>query len=405
MIEDFFKYALANMRNRKLRSWLTMIGIFIGIAAVVALVSLGQGLQKYIDEEFEKLGRDKIILMPKGQLGIGGTTGAVFTKSDVDAMKKVRGVADASGLVMRNVKLEFNDVVRYYLVLGMPTGKEGKLVDELFMNYGMEKGRAIKKGDKRKVALGHYYLDHELFERNVKLGDRIKINDVEFETIGFYELIGNPGDDQNVYIAEESLFELLEIEDERQDMIYAKAAKGEDAAVVSERIEKALRKHRNLDEGNEDFTVQSAEDMIASYLIIIDVINIVLIGIAAISLIVGGIGIMNTMFTSILERTNEIGIMKSIGARNKDIMILFLIESGILGLFGGAIGIAIGMGISKSIEVIATIALQSALLKAYFPWYLILGALMFSFLVGSLSGLVPAFRASRMSPVDALRYE
>ena len=131
----------------------------------------------------------------------------------------------------------------------------------------------------------------------------------------------------------------------------------------------------------------------------------VLVGIAAISLLVGGIGIMNTMYTSVLERTKEIGTMKAVGARNSDILLIFLMESGLLGLVGGAIGIAIGFGLGKGTEYIAGMYLGSGLLRAVFPWYLILGALAFSFIIGSLSGALPAVQASRLKPVDALRYE
>ncbi|MCK4589887.1 MAG: ABC transporter permease, partial [Nanoarchaeota archaeon] len=123
-----------------------------------------------------------------------------------------------------------------------------------------------------------------------------------------------------------------------------------------------------------------------------------------ISLLVGGVGIMNTMYTSVLERTNEIGVMKAIGAQNKDILAIFLFESGFLGLMGGIIGVLIGVGIGKLVEFGA--AMQGLdILKASFPWYLIVGALLFSFLVGAISGVAPARQASKMKPVEALRYE
>ncbi|MFA5247531.1 MAG: FtsX-like permease family protein, partial [Candidatus Micrarchaeia archaeon] len=127
--------------------------------------------------------------------------------------------------------------------------------------------------------------------------------------------------------------------------------------------------------------------------------------IAAISLIVGAVGIMNTMYTAVLERTKEIGIMKAIGAKNSEIMVLFLIESGLLGLVGGVIGVILGYIMGKAAEVIANQMLGSSLLKLYFPPELIIGALLFSFVIGALSGMVPARQASHLRPVDALRYE
>ena len=121
MIKDFFNLGWTNIKKRKLRSWLTMIGIFIGIAAVVSLISLGQGLQKYMDDEFAKLGRDKIMIMPKGAFGPMAEGSSTFTEKDIKAIKKVVGISDATGMSYKVAKLEFNDVVRYYLAIGVPT--------------------------------------------------------------------------------------------------------------------------------------------------------------------------------------------------------------------------------------------------------------------------------------------
>jgi putative ABC transport system permease protein len=406
MIIDFFQYGVANLRKRRIRTWLTMIGIFIGIAAVVSLVSLGQGLQKYVDDEFQKLGRDKIIIEPKGTLGgIADIGGAKLDDSDLKIIKKTSGVVDASGMNFKAAKVKFNDKTRYYPIISMPQGKEGELVKEMFSSYGIETGRDLKDGDKKKIVLGHYFFDRNLFEKNVKLGDKIEINDVVFDVVGFYTPVGNPSDDTQMYITQDEFFELFDIEKGDVNYIFAKADKSQNPLVVADRIEKELRKHRNVKEGNEDFTVTSFQEYAKAFLKIFNIVQVVIVGIAGISLIVGGIGIMNTMFTAVLQRTQEIGIMKSIGAKNSDIMILFLIESGILGLVGGGIGVIVGMGIAKSIELIATFALQTTLLQAYFPWYLIVGSLMFSFIVGALSGVVPAYQASKLKPVDALRYE
>jgi len=138
---------------------------------------------------------------------------------------------------------------------------------------------------------------------------------------------------------------------------------------------------------------------------IFGIVQGVLVGIAAISLLVGGIGIMNTMYTSVLERTKEIGTMKAIGAKNSDILQIFLFESGLLGLVGGAIGVALGAGLGKGVQYAAAILLDSDLLQASITLPLVLGALTFSFLIGSLSGIFPAMQAAKLKPADALRYE
>ncbi len=187
-------------------------------------------------------------------------------------------------------------------------------------------------------------------------------------------------------------------------MIIAKVSSGTDIEEVAKDVKKELRKDRNLEEGKEDFIVKSPTQLLESFNTILIVLQVMLIGIASISLLVGGIGIMNTMYTSVLERTQEIGIMKSIGAKNSDILTIFLFESGILGFLGGLIGVIIGIILSKTVEIIAS-SLGFALLKPYISIWLVIGALTFSFLIGIFSGVFPAMQASKLNPVEALRYE
>jgi len=180
---------------------------------------------------------------------------------------------------------------------------------------------------------------------------------------------------------------------------------GEEPSVVAERIEEELRDFRDEDEGAESFQVQTFEQILEQVGVVLNIISAVLIGIAAISLLVGGVGIMNTMYTAVLERTKEIGIMKSIGGRNSDIMMIFLLESGMYGLVGGGVGVIVGALMSLIVSKVAGVALGIDYFQADITWWLIVGALTFSFVVGVLSGVLPAKQASKMQPVDALRYE
>ena len=218
------------------------------------------------------------------------------------------------------------------------------------------------------------------------------------------EKTGDPGNDAAVYIPKDVFREIFNTPNE-ESTIMVNIAKGFDPEEVAKDIERKLRKFRDEKEGEETFSVQTSEQLLESFSNIFGIVQAVLVGIAAISLLVGGIGIMNTMYTAVLERTKEIGTMKAVGARNSDILLIFLFESGLLGLVGGGIGIMIGVGLGKSAEYIATMALGTDLLQAYFPWYLILGALMFSFCIGALSGIFPAMQAAKLKPADALRYE
>jgi len=368
MIKDYFKVGISNLFHRKMRSWLTMIGIFIGIAAVVALISLGQGMKEAIGNVFLNIGSDKLVIMAKSGMQFAGPPGSSAAS--------------------------------------MPDDEEGrKLITEV-NRYETEAGRLLKKGDKFKAFIGDSVANKGVFtKKKIELGNTIKINDFEFEVVGILKKSGNPQQDRVVIIPEDTLREVLKIDKKKVDVIAVKVQKGVDINRVADEVEKAMRRDRNLEVGKEDFQIQTPQQILATLDSILTIVQIVLVGIAAISLLVGGIGIANTMYTAVVERTKEIGIMKAVGAQNKDILLIFVIESGLLGLAGGAIGIAFGIGLSKLVEFMAFKFLGTSLIKAFFPWYLIAGSLLFSFLVGTLSGLLPAKQAASLKPVDALRYE
>ncbi|MFH1585493.1 MAG: ABC transporter permease, partial [archaeon] len=192
---------------------------------------------------------------------------------------------------------------------------------------------------------------------------------------------------------------------ERVDFIMVQVDEGEDILEVADRVEHSLRKSRDVTEKNQDFSIMTPDEILESFGNLLNIVTSFLAGVAAISLLVGAIGIANTMYTSVLERTKEIGVMKAIGAQNKDILSIFLIESGLLGLVGAIVGVALGFGVSKTIEYIAATSLNTDLLQAASPLWLIEGCLVFGFLIGAVSGTLPAFQASRTNVVDALRYE
>jgi len=410
MIKDYFKVGISNLLHRKMRSWLTMIGIFIGIAAVVALISLGQGMKEAIGNVFLNIGSDKLAVMAKSGTQFSGPPGSSaasnLTTHDVDVIKRVKGVDEVGARLIKPAKLEFDKEVKYYFAASMPDGEEGRKLITEFNRYEPEAGRLLKHGDKFKVFIGNNVANKGVFtKKKVEVGNKIKINDAEFQVVGILKKTGNPQQDRVVIVPEDTLRNVLNIDKKKVDVIAVKVQKGIDINKVADEIEKAMRHDRNLKLGKEDFQVQTPQQILSVLDNILTIVEIVLIGIAAISLLVGGIGIANTMYTAVIERTKEIGVMKSIGAQNKDILIIFIIESGLLGLAGGAIGIAIGIGLSKLVEFMAFKFLGTSLIKAFFPWYLIAGSLLFSFLIGTVSGVLPAKQASSLKPVDALRYE
>lgn len=402
MIADYLRLATGSLRKRFLRTSLTIIGIFIGIAAVVALISLGQGMQDAINAQFASVGSDKITIQgasagfgPPGQ----DTAGSV-SEDDLRIVRQVSGVAIAAGRLFRGLNIEYADETKNEFVSSLPKDqKERDLVVEA-VNLKIKHGRQLKPSDKGKIVIGYNYWAEELFPKNVPLGANLLIQGKQFEVVGLMDKIG-AGRDDVIIMNEEDLRDLTGTKEELS-AIFAQVAKGETPSTVAERVARALRRDRGQKEGQEDFTVQTSEELISSINTILNVVQAVFIGIAAISLLVGGVGIMNTMYTSVLERNRDIGIMKAIGARNSDILWIFLIESGLLGMAGGAIGVALGVSLSKLVEIIGR-QVVGDLLQATFSPTLLIGAIIFSFLIGVASGVMPALAASKLPPVVALR--
>jgi putative ABC transport system permease protein len=401
MLREYVRFTISNIAARKKRSSLTIIAIVIGIAAVVALISLGYGLQNTIDEQFELMGTDKLMIMPGDLMTTFMGSGTAFTQHELDVVQDVNGIKIAGAMVYKSARVEFRGDTKYTFVSGIPTD-ETKEVMESMQNFKIIEGRDFRESDTNAAIAGYLIVNNGFFEKNPEVGDKIEVEGRSFKLVGVMGRIGNEGDDTSLLIPLDTAREIFD-EPDKIDIIIAQTEDDYDTSKVAEDVAEALRKDRNLKRGEEDFTVQTSEQMIDMFSSIFSLVLMVVIGIAAISLLVGGIGIMNTMYMSILERTREIGVMKSIGAMNKDVLTIFLIESGFLGLFGGAVGCAIGLGIAKAVEVV--ISQQFMVLKTAVTLELIGGALLFSFIIGIISGLLPARRAAKMDPVVALRYE
>ncbi|OYT31493.1 hypothetical protein B6U93_03470 [Candidatus Woesearchaeota archaeon ex4484_78] len=404
MLSDFFLLAFRNLKKRGLRTWLTMIGIFIGVSAVVALVSLAQGMQNAIAAQFSSVGSDKLIIqgVSAGFGPPGSNSAGVITKDDVKLVKSVIGVDIVGGRLRRNANVEFDGALKNTFLVTLPDDAEARNLVIKANNYKISAGRMLKSSDRNKVMLGVKF-GEDFFDKPVVSGDKVLINGKKFQVVGILKKIG-AGRDSQVVMNEDDARKLFGSDDE-YSIIFAQIAKGYKPSVVADSVLRAFRKDRGQKKGFEDVTVQSSEELFKSVGTILSVIQVIVIGIASISLVVGGIGIMNTMYTSVLERTRDIGIMKAIGARNKDILMMFLIESGLLGAVGGLIGVVLGLSLSKLVEFGASVALGPGILQADVSVFLIAGAILFSFVLGAVSGILPAREASLKQPVEALGYD
>jgi putative ABC transport system permease protein len=405
MIEDYFIIANRNLNSRKLRSWLTLIGVIISIMIIFLLISLSFGLESAIKEQFRQLGTDKFYIEPKGQIGGSGTgtdTVVNFTKKDSEKVNRMRGIKEATYWALADAKIQNKKIIKYTKVAGIDASSK------LFPESGflrIEEGKLLDKRDIGKIVVGSQFRNYNYLGKDIKLGKKIEIQGVEFRIKGFLKTFGSPPDDRVIYMTIEDFRKVFPEKKDQISMIIAQIKDGEDINNVADMTEKKLRTFRNVDEDDQDFIILTPNELLETINNILNIITGFLLTIAAISLIVGSINIANTMYTSVLERTKEIGIQKAIGAKNSDILKIFSIEAGLIGLGGGIIGVLIGILIAKSIEFYTTNYLGIGLLQVYLSFNLIGGCLLFSFIVGLISGIFPAWGASKIKPAVALRYE
>ena len=403
MKADLLKYALQHMHKKKLRSFLTILSVLIGIAAMTTLIAFGQGVSTYVADIAQQMGEDKLMVQPRG-FGFGPAleSNVRLREGDVDAVESVAAVAEASGTYVLSGEVLFDDQRRYVNVFGLDYGNRKKLLDEVF-DLSLIAGRDLRGKEKSKAVFGfNYQVPDKIFKKPLKVGDNVLLNNHSVEVAGFYDSLGNPEDDKNIYMTDIALEEVLGAQDFQ--FIVVRTVEGRSPTAVVSQVRRALLDHRNQVAGREDFFVQTFEQVIATFTSILDIVTTVVILIALISLVVASVNIANTMYTAVLERTREIGVFKAVGARNHDILFVFVMESGMLSLLGGIIGIVLGWLIAFGAGRIVAGAGFGAF-SPLFTWQLALGALLFSFLIGALAGLLPAWQASRLKPVDALRYE
>jgi putative ABC transport system permease protein len=407
------KHAFAMVVHSKLRSWLTIIGIVIGVAAVIAIVSLGEGLQTQIGSQLSGLGGDLLTLTagfsrggnifgqrgPEGGFGGGGssqatTKVATLTGTDIQALKSL------SDVMLIDTQIRGTSNVSYL-------GKVGRItvtgVDQRFWSQittsTLKTGRMLDSADQNVVVIGGN-LASTYFSQPVGINKMISIGGSSFRVVGIL-------DDQSsqVYMPLSMAYQIIP---EKQTGVYDTIIiKIRDEGLLNQslnNIQSRLIITRHVTGKTQDFSLSSNKLQQQTRAATLSTMSAFLLALAAVSLIVGAVGVANTMFTSVVEKTREIGIMKAIGARNHDILLIFLLNSALIGLVGGLIGIILGMILSASLSTLsgalplgrggATLSLTSVLM-----------AIFVSVIVGAFAGLIPAYQASKLKPVDALRFE
>ena len=387
-LADEFRIVLRGLTQRKIRSWLTVFGVVIGIAAIVALISVSSSLESSIKDQFELFGTDKINIFPSS-----GGFDSFLNQKDLKTVKQIKEFELVSAMFFKSSQAKFKDQKVNIFVTGIEPENAPQIFEEI--NIGFAEG-ATFNSDSNKIILGPR-LANDLYETKVLLGDKIEIMNKSFRVVGVLESLGNPQDDSNAYIPLGTMRALFN-DQESISYILAKIKKGNDLNQVAEKTEDALRQVRNED----SFWVSTPDQLIENLNDTLAILQAVLVGIATISILVGSVGIASSMYTSVLERVKDIGIMKALGAESAVIIRIFLIEAAVLGFVGGALGVIAGFGAAKLVEALAAQA-GFTLLKIKIQPLLAVFGIVFAMGVGAVSGFFPAKKASNLKPVDALK--
>jgi putative ABC transport system permease protein len=432
---EILKLSLNGLTHRGLRSWLTILGIIVGVAAVIAMLSIGAGMSQSMQAQMSNFGADVLTVSvgrtrafgpesgfgDRFQPGSGGppgssggtsttttTTTATLTDTDILAISTAEGVDTASGIISGRATVQYLAQTVTVTVEGIePSAWNTMTTSEL------ASGRFLESGESTSVLIGNS-VANGMFDYNLTVDTQIRIGSKTFTIIGILEESGTGsfgGDDRTVFMTVQAAREIVtDIGNNEYSSIQVKVTDTNAIVQIIENVEQVLYTSRMVTSDTADFTVTSPTSMLETIQSTMTTLTFFLTGIAAISLLVGAIGIANTMFMSVMERTRLIGILKSIGTRNSEIMKMFLAESGIIGLMGGLLGIFLGfivVGIISDvgINIMGMGRMGTNTSVAIVTPELIIFALVFSTVIGIVSGLIPARKAARLQIVEAMRSE
>lgn len=398
---EIVKTALQALRSNLLRTSLTMLGIIIGITSVILIYSIGQGAVAFVTNELSSFGTDYFQITP-GTSQFGSFSSNTLTMDDVDAIREDKSLTNISRVApfgMVSTQVSANGEEKFLSVSGVTPEIFDILRPDII--YGEFFTSESEASSERVAVIGSDVVDEFFGEDTDPVGERLRINNSPFRIIGVIKsnsALAGGILNKSVYVPINILFNELQGEEKLQEIDISVHNQDQINQTIED-VKTLLRDRHNIEEGEEDdFQIQSAQDILTTVQTITGLLTTMIAAISGISLVVGGVGVMNIMLVSVTERTKEIGLLKAIGAKEKDILAQFLIEAVVITLAGGLIGIVLGIGGAFLVAKVAHI-----------PFVVSPGAVFIavavSMLVGIVFGLYPARRAAKLSPIDALRYE
>jgi len=408
----YLKMGLNMLVHSKLRSWLTIIGIVIGIGSVVGILSLGDAMQEQVQSRLAEMDLTKITISPgytkassnmPGPPGMGGgtTTDVELTDEDITALRGLDSIQYIAGEISGSEPVIYAAQNATLSITGVDPQ-----VWRYMTTLTTQSGRLLEPSDKYVAVIGSGVASG-IYDQDIGVNQVINVNGKAVRIVGILSEEGESGD-RSIYMPIDGAVTLI---DDAQDGVYDSItvkAKSEDLVdnLTEDIVDKLMISRHIVTDDDRDFSVTASKSMAESVTEMTSSMTLFLGAIAAVSLLVGAVGIANTMFTSVLEKTKEIGTMKAIGAKNRDILMIFLFNSAMVGLVGGILGDMLGAFISTLFPMLGLQMMGGGGSSSmYFAPDLMALGLILAVLIGVISGVVPAYRASKLKPVDALRYE
>jgi putative ABC transport system permease protein len=408
----YLKLATNILLHSRIRSWLTIIGIVIGVGSVVTIMSLSDSMSADMESRLADMDLTSVTVTPgyarafsaMGPPGGGGGGSGTSSSDDAEITDKdLRALRAVDNISYMYGKISGQEDV-YYMGESAELSLTGvdPQVWQYTVTYDLGSGRLLEPADNYVAVIG-YRIANEMYDTRIGLNRVITINGKSVRVVG---ILASGEDDNAVIMPIDAAVELIEdAEADIYDSIVIRVNDVENVEVVVADVEERLMISRHImNEKDRDFSVSDSLSMAESASEMMSSMTLFLGAIAGVSLVVGSVGIANTMFTSVMEKTREIGTMKAIGARNRDIMMIFLVNAALVGFVGGVLGIVLSLGLTSMLPMLGLTMMRSSMGSTLSPELMLLGISIAVF-VGVISGVVPAYNASKMKPVDALRYE